>query len=645
MDVLAIDIETYSDISLLDSGVYRYVDTPAFEILLFAYSINDGETQIIDLAMGETLPQDILKMLLDDGVIKTAFNANFERTCISKHLGVQLKPESWRCTAVQSSLLALPLSLEGVGIVLGLDKKKMSEGKELIKYFCSPCKATKINGGRTRNLPEHDMEKWGLFKTYCIRDVDVEKQIRQRLSKYPISDKEQEFYCVDQRINDRGIMVDLNLVNHAVACDLLYKETASARAYELTGLDNPNSVSQLKGWLSEKGLNVDSLAKDTVKELVDDTEGEVQEMLKLRLATSKTSVKKYEAIDRAVCHDTRVRGLFKFGGANRTFRWSGKLVQMQNLPQNHIPDLELARELVSDGRYAEVEMFYGNTPNVLSELIRTAFIAKEGCRFIVSDFSAIEARVLAWLSGEEWRLESFSQGKDIYCESASKMFHVPVEKNGINGHLRQKGKISELALGYGGAVGALTAMGALQMGVEEEELPGLVTTWRNANPNITAFWWAVDSAAISAVRDKKPSRVGRVAFEYTSGILFITLPSGRKLSYVKPRMGVNKFGREGLTYEGVGESKKWMRLETYGPKLTENIVQAASRDILAESMKRLETAGYQIVCHVHDEVVIEAPIGVGSIEEINSIMAVNPVWANGLPLSAAGFESPFYKKD
>lgn len=645
MDVLAIDIETYSDISLLDCGVYRYVDTPAFEILLFAYSINNGGTQIIDLAMGERLPQDIIEMLLDDGVIKTAFNANFERTCISKHLGVRLKPESWRCTAVQSSLLALPLSLEGVGIVLGLDKKKMSEGKELIKYFCSPCKATKVNGGRTRNLPEHDMEKWCLFKTYCIRDVDVEKQIRQRLSKYPISDKEQEFYCVDQRINDRGIMVDLNLVNHAVACDLLYKETASARAYELTGLDNPNSVSQLKGWLSEKGLDVNSLAKDTVKELVNDTEGEVQEMLKLRLATSKTSVKKYEAIDRAVCHDTRVRGLFKFGGANRTFRWSGKLVQMQNLPQNHIPDLELARELVSDGRYAEVEMFYGNTPNVLSELIRTAFIAKDGCRFIVSDFSAIEARVLAWLSGEEWRLESFSQGKDIYCESASKMFHVPVEKNGVNGHLRQKGKISELALGYGGAVGALTAMGALQMGVEEEELPGLVTTWRNANPNITSFWWAVDSAAISAVRDKKPSRVGRVAFEYTSGILFITLPSGRKLSYVKPRMGINKFGREGLTYEGVGESKKWMRLETYGPKLTENIVQAASRDILAESMKRLETARYQIVCHVHDEVVIEAPIGVGSIEEINSIMAVNPVWADGLPLSAAGFESPFYKKD
>lgn len=645
MDVLAIDIETYSDVSLLDCGVYRYVDTEAFEILLFAYSINDGETQIIDMAQGEMLPQDIVAMLLDDVVIKTAFNANFERTCLSKHLGVQLQPESWRCTAVQSSLLALPLSLEGVGIVLGLDKKKMSEGKELIKYFCCPCKATKVNGGRTRNLPEHDMDKWNLFKTYCIRDVDVEKQIRQRLVKYPISDKEQEFYCVDQRINDRGIMVDLNLVNHAVACDLLYKEEASARAYELTGLENPNSVSQLKTWLSEKGLEVDSLAKDTVKELVGETDGDVQEMLKLRLATSKTSVKKYEAIDRAVCHDGRVRGLFKFGGANRTFRWSGKLVQMQNLPQNHIPDLELARELVSEGRYPEVEMFYGNTPNVLSELIRTAFIAKDGCRFIVSDFSAIEARVLAWFAGEEWRIDAFREGADIYCKSASVMFGVPVEKNGVNGHLRQKGKISELALGYGGAVGALTAMGALQMGVEEDELPGLVTTWRNANPNITAFWWVVDAAAIAAVRDKKPSRVGRVAFEYTSGILFVTLPSGRKLSYVKPRMGVNKFGREGLTYEGVGESKKWMRLETYGPKLTENLVQGTSRDILAEAMKRLEEAGFQIVCHVHDEVVIEAPMGVGSVEQINEIMAINPEWADGLPLSAAGFESPFYKKD
>lgn len=642
---LAIDIETYSDISLTDCGVYRYTDSDEFRILLFAYSIDDGETKIVDLAQGEILSPHIIHMLQDDSVVKTAFNANFERICLSKHLGVMLQPESWRCTAVQASLLALPLSLEGVGAVLGLDKQKMTEGKELIKYFCSPCKPTKANGGRTRNLPKDAPEKWELFKTYCIRDADVEKQIRQRLLKYPIPEKEQEFYCMDQRINDRGIMVDLELVNHAVACDLLYKEAAAEKAYTLTGLDNPNSVSQLKGWLEKKGLSVDTLAKDAVKELVQKTEGDVQEMLKLRLAISKTSVKKYEAIDRSVCHDDRVRGLLKFYGANRTGRWAGRLVQIHNLPQNHISDLELARDLVREGRYAEVEMLYESTPNVLSELIRTAFIPKPGCRFIVSDFSAIEARVLAWLAGEQWRLQAFREGKDIYCASASQMFGVPVEKNGINSELRQKGKISELALGYGGATGALTSMGALQMGLAEEELPGLVTTWRNANPAITAFWWAVDDAAIAAVRDRKTSRVGRILFEYTSGMLFITLPSGRKLCYVKPRMGVNQFGREGLTYEGVGESKKWIRLETYGPKLVENIVQATSRDILAEAMLRLEKAGFDIVCHVHDEVVLEVEEGYSSVEEINGFLATNPAWAEGLPLNAAGFESPFYKKD
>lgn len=642
---LAIDIETYSDVSLTDCGVYKYTDTEEFRILLFAYSIDDGETQLVDLAQGEEVPEEVVAMLLDDSVIKTAFNANFERVCISKHLGRWLEPEAWRCTAVQSSLLALPLSLDGVGSVLGLDKKKMTEGKELIRYFCSPCKPTKANGGRTRNLPSDAPEKWELFRTYCIRDVDVEKQIRQRLVKYPLPDREQAFYCMDQRINDRGIMVDLTLVDHAVACDLLYKETASAKAYELTGLDNPNSVSQLKGWLEKKGLSVDSLAKDTVRELVGQTDGEVQEMLKLRLATSKTSVKKYEAIDRSVCQDSRVRGLLKFYGANRTGRWAGRLVQIHNLPQNHINDLVLARDLVREGRYEEVEMLYESTPNVLSELIRTAFIPRAGCRFIVSDFSAIEARVLAWLAGEEWRLVAFGEGQDIYCASASQMFHVPVVKNGINGELRQKGKISELALGYGGSVGALTSMGALQMGLSEEELPSLVTTWRTANPAITAFWWAVDEAAISAVRDRRPSRVGRILFECTRGMLFITLPSGRKLSYVKPRMAVNKFGREGLTYEGVGESKKWMRLETYGPKLVENIVQAVSRDILAEAMLRLEKAGYDIVCHVHDEVVLEVPEGYSSVEEVNRLMTVNPDWAQGLPLSAAGFESSFYKKD
>lgn len=642
---LAIDIETYSDVDLISCGVYKYSSSPHFEILLIAYSVDDEETVCIDVANGEEPPKEFMEMLLDDTVTKTAFNANFERICFSNYYQHSFRPEAWRCTAVQAAMLALPLSLEGVGAVLGLDKQKMTEGKELIKYFCSPCKATKSNGGRTRNLPKDAPEKWRQFKTYCIRDVDVEKQIRQRLAKFPIPKREQEIYCLDQRINDRGIMVDRNLVNHAVACDLLYKETATARAYELTGLENPNSVSQLKFWLKEKGLEVDSLAKDTVKDLSMKAEGDVQEVLKLRLATSKTSVKKYEAIDRSVCVENRVHGLLQFYGANRTGRWAGRLVQIHNLPQNHLPDLELARALVSEGRYEEVELFYESTPNVLSELIRTAFVAKPGCRFIISDYSAIEARVLAWLAGEEWRLQVFETHGKIYEASASAMFHVPIEEITKTSPLRQKGKISELALGYGGAVGALTSMEALKMGLTEEELPGLVSTWRSANPHITAFWWAVDEAAITAVRDKKPSKVGRVSFEYKSGILFVTLPSGRKLSYVKPRMMLNKFGREGLTYEGIGESKKWMRLETYGPKLVENIVQAASRDILAEAMLRLEKEGFDIVCHVHDEVVLEVTDGKSSVEEVNEIMAVNPVWTEGLPLKAAGFESPFYKKD
>lgn len=642
---LAIDIETYSDVDLISCGVYKYSSSPHFEILLIAYSVDDEETVCIDVANGEEPPKEFMEMLLDDTVTKTAFNANFERICFSNYYQHSFRPEAWRCTAVQAAMLALPLSLEGVGAVLGLDKQKMTEGKELIKYFCSPCKATKSNGGRTRNLPKDAPEKWRQFKTYCIRDVDVEKQIRQRLAKFPIPKREQEIYCLDQRINDRGIMVDRNLVNHAVACDLLYKKTATARAYELTGLENPNSVSQLKFWLKEKGLEVDSLAKDTVKDLSMKAEGDVQEVLKLRLATSKTSVKKYEAIDRSVCAENRVHGLLQFYGANRTGRWAGRLVQIHNLPQNHLPDLELARALVSEGRYEEVELFYESTPNVLSELIRTAFVAKPGCRFIISDYSAIEARVLAWLAGEEWRLQVFETHGKIYEASASAMFHVPIEEITKTSPLRQKGKISELALGYGGAVGALTSMGALKMGLTEEELPGLVSTWRSANPHITAFWWTVDEAAITAVRDKKPSKVGRVSFEYKSGILFVTLPSGRKLSYVKPRMMLNKFGREGLTYEGIGESKKWMRLETYGPKLVENIVQAASRDILAEAMLRLEKEGFDIVCHVHDEVVLEVPDGKSSVEEVNEIMAVNPVWTEGLPLKAAGFESPFYKKD
>lgn len=642
--LMAIDIETYSDISLPDCGVHRYVASEQFEILLFAYSIDEGEIRVIDLASGEEMPEEVMDLLMDDSVIKTAFNAAFERTCINRYFGLSLPPEVWRCTAVQSAILALPLSLEGVGEALSLDKKKMSEGKELIRFFCMPCKATKANGGRTRNLPSDAPEKWEQFKTYCKRDVDVEMQIRKKLKNYPIPDREQVLYCMDQRINDRGIRVDTQMVSQAIACDLLYKETSAKRAYELSGLENPNSVSQLKGWLSNKGIEVDSLAKDTVTELVGKTEGEVSELLKLRLAMSKTSVKKYEAIERAVC-DGRVHGLLQFYGANRTGRWAGRLVQIHNLPQNHMEDLELARSLVKEGRFDLVELLYPSTPEVLSELIRTAFVAKPGCRFIISDFSAIEARVLAWMSGEAWRLRVFSTHGKIYEASASAMFGVPIEEIGKTSPLRQKGKIAELALGYGGSVGALVSMGATKMGLSEEELPDLVSQWRLANPHITEFWWKVDAAAFKAVKERCTVQMDRLLFEYRGGILFIHLPSGRKLSYVKPRLELNRFGREGITYEGVGESKKWTRIETYGPKMVENIVQAVSRDILAEAMLRLEKAGFDIVMHVHDEVVLEVPEGVSSVEEVNELMAVNPSWTMGLPLKAAGFESAFYKKD
>lgn len=642
--LMAIDIETYSDISLPDCGVHRYVASEQFEILLFAYSIDEGEIRVIDLASGEKLPEEVMDLLMDDSVIKTAFNAAFERTCINRYFGISLPPEVWRCTAVQSAILALPLSLEGVGEALSLDKKKMSEGKELIRFFCMPCKATKANGGRTRNLPADAPEKWEQFKTYCKRDVDVEMQIRRKLKNYPIPDREQVLYCMDQRINDRGIRVDTQMAGQAIACDLLYKEAAAKRAYELSGLENPNSVSQLKGWLSDKGIEVDSLAKDTVTELVGKTEGEVSELLKIRLAMSKTSVKKYEAIERAVC-DGRVHGLLQFYGANRTGRWAGRLVQIHNLPQNHMEDLELARSLVKEGRFDLVELLYPSTPEVLSELIRTAFVAKRGCRFIISDFSAIEARVLAWMSGEAWRLRVFSTHGKIYEASASAMFGVPIEEIGKTSPLRQKGKIAELALGYGGSVGALVSMGATKMGLSEEELPDLVSQWRLANPHITEFWWKVDAAAFKAVKERCMVQMDRLLFEYRGGILFIHLPSGRKLSYVKPRLELNRFGREGITYEGVGESKKWTRIETYGPKMVENIVQAVSRDILAEAMLRLEKAGFDIVMHIHDEVVLEVPEGVSSVEEVNELMAVNPSWTMGLPLKAAGFESAFYKKD
>lgn len=644
MDTLAIDIETYSNVSLPDCGVHRYTASPQFEILLFAYSINDEPTKIIDLASGEEMPEEIMEMLIDDSVTKTAFNAAFERNCINRHFGLSLRPEGWRCTAVQASMLSLPLSLEGVGGALNLDKKKMSEGKDLIRYFCMPCKPTKANGGRTRNLPSDAPEKWELFKTYCIRDVDVEKQIRKKLSKFPIPEKEQELYCMDQRINDRGIMVDRELISHAITCDLLYKEAATKKAYEISGLENPNSVSQLKGWLNEKGIEVDSLAKAAVEELVENSQDEVSEMMKLRLAMSKTSVKKYEAMERSVCPDGRVHGLLQFYGANRTGRWAGRLVQIHNLPQNHMEDLELARSLVKEGRYDLIELFYDSMPEVLSELIRTAFVARPGCRFIVSDFSAIEARVMGYLAGESWVMEEFRGAGKIYEQTAAKMFHIPIEEITKGSPYRARGKVASLACQYGGAEGALVSMGALNF-VKEEELKGLVQSWRNANPHIVNYWYEIDGAVKAAVKERKITTVGMVTVYYQSGMLKITLPSGRVLSYVRPRMTTNRFGSESVSYEGVGTNRKWTRIESYGAKFCENIVQAMARDVLAEAMLRLEKSGFDIVCHIHDEVVLEVPEGRSSVEEVNQIMAVCPDWCEGLPLEAAGFESPFYKKD
>lgn len=645
MSLLAIDIETFSDVDLPKCGVYAYSDSPRFEILLFAYAFDDEPTQVVDLACGEQLPDRVLAALEDESVTKTAFNAAFERTCISRYLGRQLSPASWQCTAVQSAMLALPLTLDGVGEVLSIKRKKLKEGVSLLRYFSMPCKPTKANGGRTRNRPEDAPELWERFKAYCIRDVDAEREIRQKMHNYPIPDSEMELYRLDQEINDRGIMVDQRLAAQAVRCDAEFKARATTQAQQLTGLSNPNSLAQVKGWLAERGIEVDSLDKKAIKGLLPQATGEVRQMLELRLLLGKTSVKKYEAIQRSVCSDGRVHGLLQFYGANRTGRWAGRLVQVQNLPQNHIPDLALARSLVKRGEFDQVEMLYDSTPGVLSELIRTAFVPKPGCRFIVADFAAIEARVLAWFSGEQWRLDTFQQGGDIYCASASKMFHVPVEKHGQNAHLRQKGKIAELALGYGGSVGALTSMGALDMGLAEEELQPLVDQWRGANPHIVKFWWDVDAAAMKAFRAKTELRLGSLCFACRSGMMFITLPSGRRLSYVKPRLMPNRFNRESLTYEGVGESKKWSRIETYGPKLTENIVQATSRDLLALAMLRLRNAGFEIVMHIHDEAVVEVPEGVSSVDEICRIMSEAPAWAAGLPLRVDGYECEFYKKD
>jgi DNA polymerase len=783
---LSCDIETYSSIDLGKSGVYRYAEGNDFQVLLFGYSIDGGEVQVIDLACGEKIPPLIISALSDPTITKWAFNSQFERICLSRFLGfptgTYLDPTGWHCTMVWSATLGLPLSLEGAGAVLGLEKQKIQEGKNLIKYFCVPCAATKTNGGRRRNLPHHDTEKWELFKAYNKRDVETEIGIQEKLSKFPVSNTEWDNYRLDQIINDRGITLDMDFVKQAICCDEVTKTRLCSHLQNLTNLENPNSVQQMKEWLADNGLETDTLGKAAVSELIKTAPDDLKEVLLLRQELAKSSVKKYTAMENVVGSDGRARGLIQFYGANRTGRYAGRLIQVQNLPQNHLPDLEDARNLIKAGLFDAVDMLYDSTSGVLSELIRTAFVPKDGSRFIVADFSAIEARIIAWFAGEKWRMEVFANGGDIYCASASQMFHVPVEKNGINGHLRQKGKQAELACiaegqlvltdkglvpiekvtkkhklwdgedwvthdgivfrgkkevieyegliatpdhlvwvegkpepiplgiaatsgshliqtgdgqrairlgenykagekteqkmesyqrqarlydirnagrnhrftvsgklvhncGYGGSIGALKAMGALQMGVLEEELQPLVTAWRQSNPRIVKLWWDVDKAAMTAVRQKTTAETHGIRFTYQSGMLFITLPSGRNLVYVKPRIGVNRFGSDCVTYEGVGGTKKWERIESYGPKFVENIVQATARDILTEAMLRLSAAGFEIVMHCHDEVVCEVPLGKSSIDEVCRIMAERPKWANGLLLSADGYECEFYKKD
>ena len=646
MQTLSIDLETYSDQPLAKTGVYRYVESSDFEILLFAYSVDGGSVQQIDLACGEKIPSEILCALEDDKVTKWAFNANFERICLSRFLGYPtgdyLEPDSWKCSMVWAAYMGLPLSLEGVGAVLGLEKQKLTEGKDLIKYFCQPCAPTKTNGQRTRNLPEHAPDKWLAFKRYNVRDVETEMSIQARLSKYPVPDGVWEEYHLDQEINDRGVGLDMKLVRQAIQMDGRSRSELTQAMKELTSLDNPNSVQQMKQWLADNGVETDTLGKKAVAELLKTAPPQLQKVLTLRQQLAKSSVKKYQAMEIAVCADGGARGMFQFYGANRTGRWAGRIIQMQNLPQNHLDDLSEARGLVRAGDFDALEMLYEDVPDTLSQLIRTAFVPQKNRKFIVADFSAIEARVIAWLAGEKWRQDVFAEGKDIYCASASQMFGVPVEKHGVNGHLRQKGKIAELALGYGGSVGALKAMGALEMGLSEDELPALVSAWRQANPKIVQFWWAVDRAVMDAVTRKTTTKTHGIVFSARNGMLFITLPSGRNLAYVKPKIGTNKFGGDCITYEGVGGTKKWERLDSYGPKFVENIVQATSRDILCYAMQTLRYCS--IVMHIHDEVVIEADRRM-SLQAVCDQMGRTPPWANGLQLRADGYETDFYKKD
>lgn len=642
MQYLSIDIETYSSVNLQKAGVYKYAESPDFDILLFGYSVDGGAVHVIDLACGEKIPAEIVDALSDESVIKWAFNAQFERVCLSNYLDTWLSPDSWHCTMVWSATLGLPLSLEGVGAVLGLEKQKLTEGKNLIKYFCVPCAPTKSNGGRTRNLPQHDMEKWEQFKAYNLRDVETEMSIQKKLSRFPVPDSIWDEYHLDQEINDRGIGLDMTLVEQAIAIDSISRKNLTQQIQNLTDLDNPNSVAQMKGWLSDNGLEMDTLGKKAVAETLKTAPKRLADVLSLRQQLAKSSVKKYTAMQTAVCKDSRARGMFQYYGANRTGRFAGRIIQLQNLPQNHMSDLADARALVRIGNYDALELLYDDIPDTLSQLIRTAFVPQDGRKFIVADFSAIEARVLAWLAGEKWRMQVFADGKDIYCSSASQMFGVPVEKHGINGHLRQKGKIAELALGYGGSVGALKSMGALEMGLTEDELQPLVNAWRNANPMITALWWDIDRAVKTTVREHIPTEVAGLKFTYESGFLFMRLPSGRRLAYVKPRMGINQFGSESVTYEGVGATKKWERLESYGPKFCENAIQAIARDILMYAMQTLRNCS--IVAHVHDELIIEADRRM-SLSAVCEQMGRTPPWAKGLLLRADGYECDFYKKD
>ena len=639
---LSIDIETYSDVDLSKCGVYKYASSPAFEVLLFGYAADGGDVRVVDLACGEQIPEEVISALSDTSVTKWAFNAMFERVCLSNFLGEWLEPEGWHCTMVWSATLGLPLSLESAGAALGLEKQKLTEGKDLIRYFCVPCKPTKANGGRMRNRPEHDPEKWERFKAYNLRDVETEMQIQKRLSNFPVPDAIWEEYHLDQEINDRGIGVDMELVRQAIEIDTRSRERLTAAMQELTELENPNSVQQMKQWLADHGLETDTLGKKAVAELVKIAPEPLREVLSLRQQLAKSSVKKYTAMENAVCADSRAHGMFQFYGANRTGRFSGRLIQLQNLPQNHMGDLAEARALVRSGNYEALSMLYEDIPDTLSQLIRTAFVPQNGRKFIVADFSAIEARVIAWFAGERWRLKVFEDGGDIYCASASQMFHVPVEKHGINGHLRQKGKIAELALGYGGSVGALKSMGALEMGLAEEELQPLVDAWRSSNPMITQFWWDVDRAVKDCIRQRVPTETHGLRFDYRSAMLFITLPSGRRLAYVKPRIGENRFGGESVTYMGVSGTKKWEWLESYGPKFVENIVQGTARDILCYAMRTLRNCA--IVAHVHDEVIIEADRRM-SVAAVCEQMGRTPPWAKGLKLRADGYECEFYQKD